>query len=158
MKNALLHLAFRLYEGRGWFTRPVTFGVRIMLVRDGQVILVRHTYMDSWFFPGGSVKWGETLAEAACREAREEVGAYLHREPKLAGVYLVEPGHKSDHLALFVSDDFTLGQASDSWEIDYWSYFPMDALPYEQWRGNEARVREYLAGEFSLNGATVKRW
>jgi 8-oxo-dGTP pyrophosphatase MutT (NUDIX family) len=38
-----------------WITRPVIVGVRVILARDGQILLVRHTYEDLWFMPGGGV-------------------------------------------------------------------------------------------------------
>jgi len=41
---------------------------------DGQVLLVRHSYRQSWGLPGGLLKRGEDPATAALREAAEEVG------------------------------------------------------------------------------------
>lgn len=158
MKNALLHLAYKVYGLRWRITRPVVIGVRIMLVRDGQVIMVRHTYQDRWFFPGGSVKRGETLAEAASREAREEVGAYLRSAPALLGIYLDDRASKSDHVALFVSHDFGLAEATDCWEIEAWSFFPMDALPATRQPGSGHRVRDYQARADDWDVSQVGRW
>jgi hypothetical protein len=39
-----------------WITRPVIVSVRAILAREGQNLLVRHTYEDLWFMPGGGVK------------------------------------------------------------------------------------------------------
>lgn len=159
MRTFLLHLAYRLYHIRWWITRPIIMGVRIMLVRDGQVIMVRHTYQNYWFFPGGSLKRNETLAQAAKREAFEEVGAVVHGEPWLMGVYLYQAGHKSDHIALFVSEDFTLtAEATDRWEIAAWSFFPMDALPADQWPGSRERVEEYLGGALERGVGANGQW
>ena len=67
----LLYSLRRLY----WrLTRPLTVGVRLMAVEEGKVLLVRHTYLDGWYLPGGGVQAGETLEAAICREAGEEVG------------------------------------------------------------------------------------
>ena len=33
--------------------RPINFAVQAMLIRDEQVVLVRHSYKPGWFFPGG---------------------------------------------------------------------------------------------------------
>jgi ADP-ribose pyrophosphatase YjhB (NUDIX family) len=42
---------------------------------DGRVLLVRHTgHDDGWGVLGGAIDMGESPAEAAVREAREEVG------------------------------------------------------------------------------------
>ena len=57
-------------------TAPVP-AVGAIVVRDGAVLLVRRGRAPSrgvWAVPGGRVELGETLAEAAEREVREETG------------------------------------------------------------------------------------
>lgn len=39
---------------------------------DGRILLVRHSYRDRWGFPGGLLQRGESPADGAVREAREE--------------------------------------------------------------------------------------
>ena len=41
---------------------------------DGAVLLVRQSYRRGWALPGGLLKRGESPADAAVRETREEVG------------------------------------------------------------------------------------
>lgn len=48
-----------------------------VLVRDGQVLLVRRSHRPDrglWGFPGGKIELGETAADAALRELQEETG------------------------------------------------------------------------------------
>ncbi|WP_353808235.1 NUDIX hydrolase [Agromyces sp. SYSU T00194] len=51
----------------------------IALVRERRVLMVTARGRDVWFMPGGKLDPGESGAEAAAREAREEVS--LHLDP-----------------------------------------------------------------------------
>jgi 8-oxo-dGTP pyrophosphatase MutT (NUDIX family) len=59
--------------------RPHTRGVKCLLVHDGHVLFVRHSYghRDTWELPGGSLRRGEVPEDAARREAHEELGVDL---------------------------------------------------------------------------------
>jgi len=137
----LLYLGFRAYC---FFFRPKTLGVRVMLIQNGRVLLVRQTYMPGWFMPGGGVKRNETLEEAARREAYEEISAEMGKLT-LLGAYTNFDGFKSDHNALFLCTDFTLGKKQDV-EIAEARFFPLDALPEDIWPGHRLRLDEYHAG------------
>jgi 8-oxo-dGTP pyrophosphatase MutT (NUDIX family) len=122
-------------------TRPVTLGVRLLAVRDGTVLLVRHTYQSQWYIPGGGVTRGETLEQAIRREAAEEVGAALG-EVRLLGVYTNFYEHKSDHVVVFLCDAFTL-KGRDNREIEQFALFPFDDLPADTSPGSRKRIAEY---------------
>ncbi len=138
----LLYLGFRIYC---FIFRPKTLGVRVMLIQNGQVLLVRQTYLPGWFMPGGGVKRSETLEEAARREAREEVGAEM-KDLKLVGAYTNFQDFKSDHNLLFLCTEFTLSGKPDR-EIAEVRFFPLDALPGNIWPGHRLRLEEYRAGK-----------
>ncbi|HEY9153301.1 MAG TPA: NUDIX domain-containing protein [Anaerolineales bacterium] len=134
----LLYLAFRIYC---FIFRPVTLGVRVMLIEKGQVLLVRHTYIDGWFMPGGGVKRGETLDHAARREAHEETGATLN-DLRLVGAYTNFKEWKNDHNILFLSTDFSTTGEHDR-EIAELRFFSLDDLPADIWPGHRRRLEEY---------------
>jgi 8-oxo-dGTP pyrophosphatase MutT (NUDIX family) len=138
----LLFLGYRIYC---FLFRPILLGVRVMLIQDRQVLLVRQTYLPGWFMPGGGVKRNETLDEAIRREAREEVGAEM-KTLELVGAYTNFQGYKSDHNILFLSTDFTFSGQSDQ-EIAEVRFFPLDALPEDIWPGHRLRLEEYRAGK-----------
>jgi ADP-ribose pyrophosphatase YjhB (NUDIX family) len=98
-------------------------------MHEGKVVLVRHTYMDGWHFPGGSLNRWETPLEAAAREAREETGAELLAPPEFLGLFSSYGRGKSDHVAFYLCRHFRLGRALDRWEIAECRHFALDELP-----------------------------
>lgn len=51
--------------------------VRVIVSRGDRILMVQHSDADGtfWILPGGGVKPGESLEQAAEREVREEAGA-----------------------------------------------------------------------------------
>lgn len=119
-------------------------GVRLLLVQDGRVLLVRHSYQSGWFLPGGGVRKKESLERAARREAWEEAGARLG-ELHFFGIYSNLTLYKSDHVAVFVCDDLTIEGTSD-YEIEETRFFAVDCLPRDLGEGSRRRIEEYFSG------------
>ena len=69
--------------------RPLLTAITIIRRRDGSVVLVKRLnppFKDFYAIPGGFVEYGETIEEAAVREAKEEIGLDVRIE-RLVGVY-----------------------------------------------------------------------
>jgi 8-oxo-dGTP pyrophosphatase MutT (NUDIX family) len=127
-----------------FFLRPINLGVRTMLIQDGRVLLVRHVYQGGWFMPGGGMKRKETLEQAARRECYEEAGVEMQKI-ELFGIFFNYSEWKSDHIALFLCEDFTMTDKKDS-EIAEKRFFPLDDLPESLGSGHRRRLQEYQAG------------
>ena len=113
-------------------SRPSVFGAAAVIVRDGNVLLVHHTYGElNWELPGGGADPGESGEEAARREALEEVGATLAIE-RLTGVYWEPQGAFGHHHFVFrasLAPDSPEPRATDLREISECAWFSPDALP-----------------------------
>jgi ADP-ribose pyrophosphatase YjhB (NUDIX family) len=130
-------------------TRGMTLGVRAVLVKDAQVVLVKHTYVSGWYFPGGGVEAGESVSEALAREVGEEAGAALTGPAELFGLYRNAHADVRDHVALFVGRAWEMRGTLKlpNREILASALFPLDALPAETSQGTKARLREVIGGE-----------
>lgn len=144
----MLRLVYLVYEIYSFIFKPVLFGVRVMLIKDNQVLLVKHTYKKGWHLPGGGLKRGETVEEAARREAREETGAEL-KNIQLIGIFSNLDEGVTSHIILFASNEFGIVGRSDH-EIAEARLFPLDALPDDLMPGYRRRLEEYQAGRKQL--------
>lgn len=133
----------------GRFSRGMTLGVRAMLLKDGKIVLVRHSYVPGWYLPGGGLDAGESFAEALAREIEEEAGARLTGAAQLFGLYRNGRVDRRDHVALFVCRDWesVAARKIPNLEIAALGRFRPDALPEGTTAATRARIREVLAGE-----------
>jgi 8-oxo-dGTP pyrophosphatase MutT (NUDIX family) len=143
-------LLYKLAKFKWFLTRPMTLGVRILLVQDEKVLLVKHTYQDAWYLPGGGVKKGETLVEAIRRECEEELGAQL-KDVQLFGAYSNFYEYKNDHITIFLSTNFTINGNMDT-EIEDYDFFSIHDLPTQTSPGSKKRIEEYVKGDYPKHG------
>jgi ADP-ribose pyrophosphatase YjhB (NUDIX family) len=138
----------------GWrVVRPITLGVRMIVVRDDEVLLVRSHGDARWHLPGGAVKRGETLAEGACREVEEETGFAVEVDG-LLGVYSNFSEYKNDHMAIFWGHPVRESRLKLNLEIAEAGFFPLHALPPIKNRSTEERIDEYATKQRGVWG----RW
>ena len=108
--------------------RPITGTTLIPLLPSGQVVLVRRRDTKQWSLPGGFVDWGETIAQAAQRELREETGLTLQNIDRLLGVYSApdrDPRFHSICVAIVVQADGQ-PQVNDALELSDIQPFDVD--------------------------------
>jgi ADP-ribose pyrophosphatase YjhB (NUDIX family) len=137
---SLYRLAHYLYVAKWYVLRPITTGVRVLVLNDRRVLLVRHTYRSGWFMPGGGLKRGETIEQAARRELREETGLEVGAM-EVAGIFTNVGEGKTDHVVVF-RVECSAAPRPDSPEVAECAWFALDALPEGVAPGSRRRITE----------------
>lgn len=118
-----LHAYWRVFQ-------PEKRGVKCVLTRGEEVLLVRHTYGPEtrWELPGGGVKRNEEPGAAARREAHEELGVEL-ADWRFLGDLFDRIDGKRDRLWCYTAEVGDHPIETDGAEIAEARWFPRDALP-----------------------------
>jgi ADP-ribose pyrophosphatase YjhB (NUDIX family) len=130
--------------GYQWFSNPSPVAGAIPVEPDGRIWLLRRGIEPSkglWTFPGGFVDLGESVEDAARREAREEIGIDLELTG-LVGVY----SRPTQRVVLIVYAAVPKGRPEVSEEATEVTAFAPDALPWDSlafW-STEKALRDYL--------------
>ena len=120
-------------------TPSFTVGSICVIERDdGALLLVRHSYRRRWGFPGGLANRGEEVADAARREAMEEVGlaVELLGEPAV----VVDPHPRRVDVVFRARPVGSADAAPGSPEIVELGWFAPDDLPELQHEASSALV------------------
>jgi 8-oxo-dGTP diphosphatase len=119
---------------RGWWLvrRPRTRGVKVVVRRGEDVLLVRHAYgrRGEWDLPGGFINSGEPPQDAALREVEEELGLRATR-PVALGTLLQRSGGKRDMVHGFAVEVKGAALVIDEAEIAQARWFAHGELPTE---------------------------
>ena len=136
-------------------SRPMTLGVRAAVENaDGHVFMVRHTYINGWFMPGGGIEKDEPALEALRRELIEEGGIRLIAEPKVFGFYSNHHHFRNDHVLLYHVPwgSWEKVAATSTGEISETAWVNPHAPPAGVTAGNLRRLEELY------RGAPVSPW
>lgn len=135
--------------------RPITVGVRALVLRDDEVLLVRQHGSREWVLPGGGAGRGEHLRNGAEREALEETGVCVTAS-RLLGMYTTLHEGLTNHVAVFVCRPVDPAVEPDpdriDWEIAAARYFRRSTLPPGTHPMVRRRLAEYDAGKYGLDG------
>lgn len=128
--------------------RRMTLGARVAVFDGDKVLLLKHTYVPDWHFPGGGIEPGETGADAGGREMVEETGLEANGPLTLFGFYHnLNEATVRDHVAVYVCRQFRrVREFHPNHEIAAIGWFGPGELPGDTDPGTARRVAEILAG------------
>ncbi len=139
----------------------VRVGVAV-IIRDsrGRILLEKRSDCKLWGLPGGRIEPGESITDAAVREAREETG-FTVQITRLLGVYS-EPGERivtfpdnGDvvHLVdILLEGAIVSGQLSCSHESEELRFFDPDGLPTDLAPPSRVPLRDVVRGDCATIG------
>jgi ADP-ribose pyrophosphatase YjhB (NUDIX family) len=128
-------------------SRGMTLGVRgVAIDSAGRVLLVKHTYLQGWWLPGGGVERGQTCEDALIRELREEAGLIIEGRPTLVSVHSNERFFRGDHVLVYRIDRFRLTERTSHGEIEAVGWFDPQDLPEDTHRATRDRLGEIFSG------------
>ena len=135
-----------------------TIGVNIAILQNNSILLTLREDYEVWCLPGGHIDSGESFAQAAIREAREETGLDV-RLTRFVGTY-TRP-HWSDglyHVQLFTAEIMggEMGiQAGETLDI---RFFPLDDLPVDMLIGSHHRIQDVIDGLTGVVKTELTDW
>ena len=153
VRDPIMRLAYRVgYWGlraEALALRRPGRGVKCLLSRDGEILLVKHTYGErhAWRVPGGRRRPGEHPVDAAAREMREELSLEGASWRELSTLALRLDG-RNVSVACLHADVGDRQLCFDAGEIADARFFAAERLP-ESLGDGELRVLGLLALPFS---------
>jgi 8-oxo-dGTP diphosphatase len=155
LRNFAYGLIYRAaYQARAivWgIQKPTLLGVRALVIREDQVLLIRHRAgKKPWSLPGGGVDKHERMAEAARREVYEESGISVRVE-RLFGLYDAFHGEYPNYIAVYHCTPLHQGDLPASIEIAEVAFFSLKQLPHDLEEGSRRRIAEFVAGKSGLS-------
>jgi len=132
--------------GYGAYYNPKPVAAAIPVTAAGEVVLLRRGFEPGkglWTFPGGFVDLGETVEEAARREAQEEIRADVQLQ-RLVGVY-----SRAEERVVLIVFAATIDDAPQTTpEATEVKAFAPEAIPWDElafWSTTDA-LKAYLSG------------
>ena len=124
-----------------------------VVIDEGRIVLIQRADFKTWALPGGRVEAGESAAEAAIREVREETGLHVVLTG-LVGLYALPHWIGNTHSVVFAAKPSGGVPRPQPDEADDVRYFRADALPEHLNWWHHQPIRDAVAG---VGGSAVWR-
>jgi ADP-ribose pyrophosphatase YjhB (NUDIX family) len=135
-----------------------SIGVVIAIIQAGRLLLTQREDFEVWCLPGGAVDDGESLAQAAVREAQEETGLNV-RLTRLVGMYSQPRWHNGGHhFGLFAAEPIGGALRLASGETVDAGFFDRAALPEPLVWWHHEPIADALEGVIGAAHALEGAW
>ncbi|MFV9567927.1 NUDIX hydrolase [Thermoanaerobacter mathranii] len=111
--------------------KQIIVGVGGIVIKDGKVLLVRHTYgqfKGKWIIPGGHIEAGENIDDAVLREIKEETSIEARVKNIISIRSILLPDNSSEIYIVFLLDYVSGTPTPDGIENDSADFLDIDEV------------------------------
>ena len=123
--------------------------VNVAVIQDGKILLTKREDFETWILPSGGVEKGESLAQAAIRETREETGLDVELT-RLVGIYSRLGSWSPGYMVLFAAKPVGGQRKCQEGETIAVEWFGFDELPAPLSIGHGRRIKDAIEGAAGL--------
>ncbi len=121
-----------------------TIAVNVAVIQNGKILLTKRDDFEVWCLPSGGVEPGESVAQAAIRETREETGLEVQLT-RLIGIYSKLGPWDEIHAVLFIAKPIGGELRTQIGETVEVRYFGPKEIPNELLYGQRQRILDALS-------------
>ncbi len=125
--------------------------VNVAVIHEGKILLTQREDFETWILPSGGVEDGESVAQAAIRETKEETGLDVELT-RLVGVYSRLSNMPSVSAVLFTAKPIGGEIKCQEGETIAVKWFDFDRIPNPLSAGHKRRIEDAISG---VTGLTV---
>jgi ADP-ribose pyrophosphatase YjhB (NUDIX family) len=125
--------------------------VNVAVIHENKILLTQREDFETWILPSGGVEDGESLAQAAIRETKEETGLDVELT-RLVGVYSRLSNMSPGYMILFAAKPIGGEIKCQPGETIAVQWFGFDEIPSPLSAGHKRRIADAISG---VTGVTV---
>ena len=125
--------------------------VNVAVIHEEKILLTKREDFETWILPSGGVEEGESLAQAAIRETKEETGLDV-KLTRLVGVYSRLSNMSPGYMVLFAAKPIGGEIKCQEGENIAVEWFGFDEIPSPLSLGHQRRIKDAIEG---VNGVAV---
>lgn len=119
--------------------------VNVAVMQDGKILLTKREDFETWCLPSGGVEEGESPAQAALRETKEETGLDVELT-RLVGVYSRIGSWSSGYTLLFAAQPVSGELRCQEGETIAVEWFAFDEIPSPLSIRQNRRIQDAIQG------------
>ncbi len=119
--------------------------VNVAVIHENKILLTKREDFETWILPSGGVEDGESIAQAAIRETKEETGLDVELT-RMVGIYSRLGTMSPIHAVLFVAKPIGGEIKCQEGETIQVEWFAVDEIPSPLSVGQGKKIEDALAG------------